>query len=160
LFDRPKPTAGCSASGIRRRRRRHREVVRAKDLSASPHTGKCWPDDGPEETETFSHTRVLMVVLRQNGTILFCTYCDPSFRWDEAVICESFLKGKRLIKYVTVLSTVERCLIFCVYLQTHSLRSVSTAEASASHVAYAAQVSVRKSYDDERPYSERLTVRR
>ena len=74
----------------------------------------------------------------------------------------SGFKGLRekLIKYVTVISTVERCLIFCVYLQTHSLRAVSTTEASASHLAYAAQVSVRKSYDDKRPGSERLTARR
>jgi tRNA(Arg) A34 adenosine deaminase TadA len=64
---------------------------------------------------------------------------------------------EKLINYVTVISTVEMCLMFCVYLQTHSLRAVET---SASHPAYAAQVSVRKSYDDKRPDSGRLTARR
>ena len=27
-----------------------------------PSTGKCWPDDGLEETETFSHTRLRSIV--------------------------------------------------------------------------------------------------
>ena len=100
-----------------------------------------------------------VVVLRLNKPIYFAAIAFLVFVGMKRLFGNPSLREK-LIKYVTVISTVERCLIFCVYLQTHSLRSLITTEASAAHLAYATQVYLWKSYDSKPPDTETLTARR